>query len=120
MLKNPGIIISKYFFLLLFLGFFGSITFFNHVHIIDGVTIAHSHPFKKDVHGLPLHSHSDKGYITIQFLSVIKVLLVFSYFTFKPIAPFLYEIAQYIIQGAATLRLYSLSLLRAPPAGMLK
>jgi hypothetical protein len=119
MLKKISINISKYFFLLLFLGFFGSITFFYHAHIVDGVTIVHSHPFKKDVHGLPLHSHSDKGYITIQFLSVITVLVVFSYFTFKPIAPFLYEIDQYIIRRAPIHWFYSLSRLRAPPEGML-
>jgi hypothetical protein len=89
------------------------------VHVVNGVTIVHSHPFKKDAHGLPLHSHSDKGYIAIQFLSVITVLVVYSYFTFKPVAPFLYEIGKYSNQGAAIHQFYSFSRLRAPPAGML-
>jgi hypothetical protein len=120
MLKKLSINISKYFFLLLFLVFFGSITLFNHAHIVNGITIVHSHPFKTNSHGLPSHSHTEKGYITIQLLSVITVSFVFSYFSFKPFASVAYEIAQKIIQGTVIHRFNSLSLLRAPPAGMLK
>jgi len=37
--------------LFLFLGYYSSITFFTHSHIINGVTIVHSHPFNSDKKG---------------------------------------------------------------------
>ncbi len=55
--------ILKYLLLFLFLGFFGSISFFRHVHVVDGVTIVHSHP------GLPSHNHNTRGFQLIQFLN---------------------------------------------------
>lgn len=112
--KLPGYIL-----LVLFLGYYGSITLFYHSHIVFGDTIVHSHPYKTNGQGLPSHSHSEKGYITIQLLSVIAVSFLFSYFSFKIIASLADENPQKIIQGTVIHRLYSLSFLRAPPAGML-
>jgi hypothetical protein len=60
--------ISRYFFLILFLAFFGSTNFFNHTHIVDGDTIVHSHPYKKDKNGNPTHQHSTKGYLLIHII----------------------------------------------------
>ena len=62
--------ITGYFLLILFLGYIGSITFFSHTHIVDGVTIVHSHPYKSHSGDVPVnHNHSKDGFIIIQFIS---------------------------------------------------
>jgi len=62
--------ITGYFLLILFLGYFGSITFFPHTHIVDGVTVVHSHPFRSQPGNVPVnHNHSKDGFIIIQFIS---------------------------------------------------
>jgi hypothetical protein len=54
--------------LILFTGYFGSITFFPHTHIVDGIHVVHSHPFPNGK--IPLtHNHSKNGFILIQFVS---------------------------------------------------
>jgi hypothetical protein len=74
--------------LALFLFFFASTIFFNHTHIIDGVTIVHSHPYRHTGNGLPHHNHSTNGFILINFLAsftaiapiiLASVLLLFHY-----------------------------------------
>ena len=53
-----------------FLGYYGSIVFFSHVHVNDGVTIVHSHPYKPvNKNNLPDNPHSNKELKVIQFLS---------------------------------------------------
>ena len=68
--------------LILFLGYYGSITFFTHVHRIDGVTIVHSHPYKSlNGNKEPYNNHTNKELQVIQFLSdylTTKVALLFS------------------------------------------
>jgi hypothetical protein len=60
----------SYFLLILFLGYFGSITFFSHTHIVDGVTIVHSHPFRSHSGNVPInHQHSENSFILIHFIS---------------------------------------------------
>lgn len=61
--------ISRFFLLILFTGYIGVISFYTHVHVVDGVTIVHSHPFKKAVPGQPLHSHSPAGFQLIHSVS---------------------------------------------------
>jgi hypothetical protein len=118
MMKKWSINISKYFFLLLFLGFFGSITLFDHAHIVDGTTIVHSHPYKTNSHSIPLHSHSEKGYITIQLLSFLAYTFLFICFNFKTIPPLVGKIVLKIKEGMTYHLIHYLYLLRAPPAGM--
>ena len=118
MFKKAGIAISKYFFLLLFIGFLGSITLFNHAHIVNGVTIVHSHPFKSDSNGKPLHSHSENGFITIHFLSVILISSILCYLSVQPFRHVSHKIINIITKRFVEqtfLRSYSL---RAPPAKM--
>ncbi|HAM08722.1 MAG: hypothetical protein A2X04_10325 [Bacteroidetes bacterium GWF2_41_9] len=55
--------------LVIFLLFMGSTLFFNHTHISDGNIIVHSHPFKADQDGKPIHSHVDYSYILIHMLN---------------------------------------------------
>ena len=68
--------LSKYFFLILFLGFFASTSFFKHAHIVDGVTIIHSHPFKIDVDGKPSHNHTPNAYLLIHLFAVFTATII--------------------------------------------
>ncbi len=63
--KTIGILL-----LMLFLGYYGSITFFTHVHIVDGVAIVHSHPYKSlNGNNRTDNKHTNKELQVIQFLS---------------------------------------------------
>ncbi len=56
--------------LILFLGYYGSITLFSHSHIVNGVTIVHSHPFKTNKGGETSNPpHTEKELLLIQLLS---------------------------------------------------
>ena len=80
MLKRLLTTVSKFFFLAIFLGFLGSTVFFNHTHTIDGKIIVHSHPFKSDGNGKPVHNHKDTGYLLVLLLNnfIAGTVLVFS------------------------------------------
>lgn len=60
----------KIIFSVIFLLYFSSITFFTHSHVINGVTIVHSHPFAEDNEGKPLHQHTGAEIQLINILSV--------------------------------------------------
>lgn len=68
----------RFFFLLLFIGYTIGITLFTHSHVIDGVTIVHSHPYSKDVK----HSHTTVELKLIHMLShfdsLTPVIVLFS------------------------------------------
>ncbi|MGI6794093.1 hypothetical protein ACMYZ5_07185 [Bacteroides sp. KG68] len=53
----------KWFLPLLFIAYLGGITLFTHSHVVNGVIISHSHPFKGE------HEHSEDEAETIFFLS---------------------------------------------------
>jgi hypothetical protein len=73
----------SYFLLILFLAYYGSITLFNHTHIVNGVTIAHSHPFSSENGETPVkHHHTANEYILIQSISNFLVIVSFLFFTF--------------------------------------
>ncbi|NCC10183.1 MAG: hypothetical protein EOM31_06695 [Bacteroidia bacterium] len=57
--------VLKYFLPVLFVTYLASTTFFNHVHMIDGVTVVHSHPFNKHLK----HTHSKVEFLSIYLLS---------------------------------------------------
>jgi len=72
--------LTGYFLLILFFGYLGSVTFFSHTHIVDGVTIVHSHPFRSQPGDVPVnHNHSKNGFILIHFISnfIATVPIVF-------------------------------------------
>jgi hypothetical protein len=59
-----------YFLLIFFCGYLGSITFFPHTHIIDGITVVHSHPYKSNPESNQVnHDHSKNGFLLIQFVT---------------------------------------------------
>jgi len=55
--------------LVIFVMFLGCTLFFNHTHISEGNIIFHSHPFKADKDGKPLHNHGNNSYILIHILN---------------------------------------------------
>lgn len=64
----------KYFLPLLFLTYWGGVTLFTHTHVVNGVIMVHSHPFKAG------HQHTSGQAETILFLdhyeaSSVPVLL---------------------------------------------
>jgi hypothetical protein len=78
--------------LLLFLGYYGSITLFPHSHIVNGVTIVHSHPYNPvKGSGSSNPEHTGKELMLIQLLSELFVTavtisfatLILSFFLFK-------------------------------------
>ena len=72
--------ITRYFLPILFVSYLVSFTFFAHVHVVNGVTIVHSHPFKKGA----AHEHSTVELQLIHCLSHLRqtVRLLFLLFPF--------------------------------------
>lgn len=50
---------------ILFISYLAGITFFTHSHVVNGVTIVHSHPFNKDTD----HNHTTTELQLIHLLS---------------------------------------------------
>ena len=63
-LKRLLLNITRYFLPILFVSYLVSLTFFAHVHVVNGVTIVHSHPFKKTADGI-CHHHSSLSEIQL-------------------------------------------------------
>lgn len=65
------------FLLALFLSYYGSITFFSHYHVVNGVTIVHSHFFcgHADADGKADHTHSPKELTLIAYLTTFVTLI---------------------------------------------
>ena len=102
----------RYFLLILFLGYTAGITLFTHLHVVNGISIVHSHPFKKDIQ----HTHTALEFELIQMLNhyvstnppaAVVVFVFIVLFTFilvtKPISR-TYQTPYYGLAG-----------LRAPP-----
>jgi hypothetical protein len=119
-LKNRVKRIYAYCLLILFMGYYGSITLFYHSHIVLGDTIVHSHPFRSDSHGAPMHSHTDNGYVTIHILASFTVAFIFLYFDFKTKAKVIYEIVPKFKHGTANHSFHYFYSLRAPPTNIPK
>lgn len=107
----------KHFMAILFIAYACSVSFFYHVHIVDGVTIVHSHPYSSDADGNPGHEHTTSQ---LQLISVLSSFVVFSSIfiaifiglTAPYFKRFYFETKNFSYQN---LHLY-LSRLRPPPA----
>ena len=60
----------RWFLPVLFISYMAGITLFTHSHVVNGVTIVHSHPFKKD----SPHSHT-----TVEFQLILKSATIIQY-----------------------------------------
>lgn len=110
--------IIRYFLLFLFLGYFGSITFFSHTHYVEnGIIIVHSHPFSSGTDTNPVsHQHSANGFILIHFLSHFITTVCFLLFAIKPAIRFFKKfILLTVDEDVSNLLCFSSNGLRAPP-----
>jgi len=74
----------RYFLLILFLGYYVSISSFTHTHIVNGVVIVHSHPYNPFSKGKPVnHQHSANGFVLIHFLSHFLTTVSFLAFSIE-------------------------------------
>lgn len=64
-MKQGCLKIVRWFLPVLFISYMAGITLFTHSHVVNGVTIVHSHPFKKD----SAHSHTTVEFQLIHLLS---------------------------------------------------
>jgi hypothetical protein len=107
----------RYFLLLLFLGYYGSITLFTHIHIANGVAIVHSHPFSDGTEKNPVkHQHTTKEFLLIQFLSNFLTTVLFLAFSIGVLkAVFKKYTLQKNEENLSTCFYISSNGLRAPP-----
>ncbi len=64
-MKHLYLNIIKWFLPFLFIFYMAGITLFTHSHVVNGVTIVHSHPFKKDTP----HGHTTVEFQLLHFLN---------------------------------------------------
>ena len=103
--------------LMLFLGYYSSITFFTHTHIVNGVTIVHSHPYKSgQKSGTSNSEHSGKELQIIQLLSDFYTTAVSLSFAVILLRALLYKILVKSTEDGYTGSCgYCTYSLRAPP-----
>jgi len=109
-------VLIRYSFFLIFVGYYLSITFFTHSHVVLGITIVHSHPYKSGTTNHPIkHQHTTDEFILIQLLSEFLTTLVFFAILFN-LFPFI--IKSFLIKEKFVLIYTILSSLRlrAPPS----
>ena len=77
-MKQQRLNAIRLFLLFLFVGYYASISLFTHTHIVNGVKIVHSHPYKSSSDDKKAgHEHTTHELILIQQLShFVSVLLV--------------------------------------------
>lgn len=97
----------------IFITYACSITFFTHTHIVNGVTIVHSHPFLTDEDGNLTHEHTPAEIQLIQVLStffsaaLIALFFLFGLFQVQRIILAVYQkkfLLRGYVKGAYTLR----------------
>lgn len=80
----------RWFLPVLFISYMAGITLFTHSHVVNGVTIVHSHPFKKD----SPHSHTTVEFQLIHLLSHVATTGAGIFFlSFQFIAYLLYTLS---------------------------
>ena len=101
--------------LLLFIGYYGSVSLFMHVHVENGVTIVHSHPFQHQGQG---HHHDSLAEIQLfHQLSQVQVevgvmdVVSLSFFAL----PLLYMLGMPAVQPMPLAPARGPLFLRAPP-----
>lgn len=105
--------IIRYFLPVLFISYMASVTLFTHIHVVNGVTIVHSHPFKKGA----AHSHTTVELLTIHFLSDLTTDGAATQFALSLFIPFLLCMLLISLQYARHNAPYhGVVSLRAPPA----
>lgn len=111
-MKRLCLNIMKWFLPVLFISYMAGITLFTHSHVVNGVTIVHSHPFKKN----SPHSHTTVEFQLIQLLNHLTATdggIVIPCFSF--IAILLCTVLCFPRQMACLASVRGVISLRAPP-----
>ena len=66
-MKQIYLNIMKWFLPVLFISYMAGITLFTHSHVVNGVTIVHSHPFKKGTEHNPFKKGGEHSHTTVEF-----------------------------------------------------
>ena len=102
----------RYFLLILFLQYTAGISLFTHYHVVNGISIAHSHPYNKTVK----HTHTAVEFELIQMLNhFVSTDYILPVFTLVFIAAFTVIVSQKRILRTFTKPYHGLVGLRAPP-----
>ncbi|NLO69388.1 MAG: hypothetical protein GX102_00225 [Porphyromonadaceae bacterium] len=96
----------------LFLFYYAGSVFFIHSHLIDGVTIVHSHPFPLSKSS---HTHTSDELITIGVITHTAFLLTLSLFLLSKINYILSVLKPPILNRGYKTNLPYIRGLRAPP-----
>ena len=108
----------RFFLLILFISYYGSISFFYHAHLVNGQIICHSHPYKTEPNSknpFESHSHSPDAYTLIHQLSETNWENTgFASTVPEPVVN-IYNLTSWVISPAITITKYSIAQLRAPP-----
>ena len=65
--------------LILFAGYWGSVTLFPHAHHVDGFVIVHSHPFSGAANGSAPLNHTPQQFQLIAHLSLLVAAVALSF-----------------------------------------
>ncbi len=112
-----------YLLLLLYIGYYGAVSYFIHIHVYNNVVYTHSHPYQKAKGKLPdkqlpfeaNHTHNNAGFSTFNQLSNLTSVEGNSYIFENPILNSqTFEYKEYN-QRNVLFVLNSLTRLRAPP-----
>lgn len=95
--------------LALFSIYYGSIVVFAHVHVVNGVMLVHSHPFKHT------HAHTPEQFLVLQSASAFHSLEAELPGLPQVILPLLYELSSDLSVCQVVLELTDAIRLRAPP-----
>lgn len=113
-MKQGCLKIMRWFLPVLFISYMAGITLFTHSHVVNGVTIVHSHPFKKD----SPHSHTTVEFQLIHLLSHVATTGAGIFFlSFQFIAYLLYTFSWRPDRAGYCSSVVGVVSLRAPPAG---
>lgn len=108
--------VVKWFLFALFIGYYGSILLFTHTHVIDGVTVVHSHPYKPvSESATSNHNHSSNEIFVLQVLSNFLSTLVFLFVSFVVFRVLIDEKTASVYYFHNISKAYYTFLLRAPP-----
>ncbi|MBN2814790.1 MAG: hypothetical protein JXQ80_11985 [Bacteroidales bacterium] len=122
---NNNCAVCKVILLLVFLGYYSSLTLFYHPHLINGQIVYHSHPYKKHSQTktgekqTPAHQHNKDEFFYIQQLdkSVWDDLVI------RPDLPEIVNFPKKLVSSELPVRLITTAntsiCLRAPPAVIL-
>ncbi len=119
MIKSKAIKYFEVLLLIIFIGYYSGVTMFYHTHVINGVTVVHSHPFMNlgNSSGHPIkHTHSQNSLGFIQFVTHFVSTIVSGYFFIKLYLLFLTKYKIPVTDFARLPYRDTGCFLRAPPA----